>query len=84
MGLFDKLNKHSDLVGEMSDRVGVDWEKALQQRPELAEQYRSAVLKCTQCRDVGACQGWLKTHDHADDAPDYCKNQGLFAELQGK
>ena len=82
MGLFNKLDKHSGLVSEMSDRVGVDWEEVLTTRPDLAVKYRSAVMKCTQCRDVGACQGWLKTHHSAEHAPEYCENQDLLDELK--
>jgi hypothetical protein len=82
MGLFDKLDKHAGLVGEMSNRVGVDWEVVLGERPEMAVQYRAAVLKCTQCRDVGACQGWLSGHERAAHAPGYCENADLFEVLK--
>ena len=82
MGLFKTLDTHSKLVSNMSDRVGVDWEDVLSQRPELAMQYRSAVMKCTQCQEVGACQGWLKTNHNAKNAPEYCENRDLLAELK--
>ncbi len=82
MGLLDKLDKHADLVGEMSNRVGVDWEEVLGARPELAMQYRAAVMMCTRCREVGACQGWLDERDQASRAPDYCENAALFESLR--
>ncbi|MCW9042712.1 MAG: DUF6455 family protein [Pseudopelagicola sp.] len=81
MTLFDKLGKHADLVGGMSERLGVDWAQALEAHPDLAARYRSAVLNCTHCQKVGECQGWQTGHAHAKDAPNYCLNKGLLKDL---
>jgi hypothetical protein len=81
MNLFEKLGQHADLVGGMSERVGVDWGQALEAHPELAARYRSAVMSCTHCKKVGECKGWQEGHVHADHAPDYCLNKGLLEDL---
>ncbi|MDO6482762.1 DUF6455 family protein [Shimia thalassica] len=81
MGIFKKLDDHSDLMGKMSDKVGVDWGEKISEHPEMARQYRTAVMTCTQCKSVGECRGWQATHDHADAAPDYCLNKDLLAQL---
>jgi hypothetical protein len=81
MSFFNKLDKHSDLMGGMAEKVGVDWSELLVERPDLANQYRTAVLSCTHCRDVGECQGWQATHEKAEETPDYCRNKDLLEKL---
>lgn len=81
MSIFDKLDKHSDLMGTMAGKVGVDWSQKLVDNPELAKEYRSAVMTCTHCKSVGECQGWLASHDSADETPDYCLNKDLLGKL---
>jgi hypothetical protein len=81
MNLFKKLDDHSDLMGKMSEKVGVDWSEKLADNPELARQYRSAVMTCTHCRSVGECKGWQAEHDSAEAAPDYCLNKDLLGHL---
>ena len=81
MKLFTKLDEHSHLMGTMSDKVGVDWGELLVQNPELAREYRNAVMTCTHCKDVGECKGWQATHDSAPEAPDYCLNRDLLGKL---
>ena len=83
MGLFKRLDKHAGLVSEMSETVGVKWDEVIAQDPEMAVKYREAVMKCTHCRDAGACQGWLKTHETAAHTPGYCENAALLGELAG-
>jgi hypothetical protein len=46
--------------------------------PELREEM---VMSCTGCSDPGACQRWLSEHEHADRAPDYCRNGDLLRLL---
>lgn len=82
MSFFDRLDKHAGLVSGMSDRVGVDWEEAILNNPETAAQFRAAVLKCTGCGDVAECKGWQKSHDTAQEAPEYCLNGGLFEAMK--
>ncbi|WP_204112934.1 DUF6455 family protein [Shimia biformata] len=84
MKLTEKLDRHSDLVGRMSDAVGTDWAQVLDQSPEMVTRYRNAVLTCTHCKKVGECQGWLSEHDHAAHTPDYCLNKDLLEDLAAR
>ncbi|MBR9844511.1 MAG: adenylosuccinate lyase, partial [Rhodobacteraceae bacterium] len=36
MNLFQKLGQHADLVGGMSDKLGLDWAEKLEAHPDLA------------------------------------------------
>ena len=81
MKLFKKMDDHSNLMGTMSKKVGVDWSEVLVEHPEMAKQYRNAVMTCTHCRDVGECKGWQAEHESALEAPDYCLNRELLGKL---
>nr|WP_319948232.1 DUF6455 family protein [uncultured Shimia sp.] len=81
MNIFKKMDDHAQLMGDMSEKVGVKWSEKLADNPELAKTYRSAVMTCTHCQSVGECKGWQATHKTADDAPDYCLNKDLLAGL---
>ncbi|WP_299351899.1 DUF6455 family protein [uncultured Shimia sp.] len=81
MKLFKKIDDHSNLMGTMSGKVGVNWSEVLVENPEMVKEYRNAVMTCTHCKDVGECKGWLAEHDSAPQAPDYCLNRGLLGKL---
>lgn len=81
-GFFKKVDKHSELMGAMSDRVGIDLGAEVADGHISETKYRQALMRCTQCEAVGECQGFLKETDHADEAPGYCRNRGMFAELK--
>ena len=81
MNIFKKLGEHADLVGGMSEKIGVDWPAVFAKHPELETRYRSAVMTCTHCKKVGECKGWQEGHVHADHAPEYCLNKGLLEDL---
>lgn len=81
MKIMKKMDEHSDLMGTMSGKVGVDWREILTEHPEMAHQYRNAVMTCTHCKDVGECKGWLAEHKSAPEAPDYCLNKNLLGRL---
>lgn len=81
MKFFKKMDDHSDLMGSMSGKVGVDWSEVLTEHPELAQKYRSAVMTCTHCKAVGECKGWLAENAKAPEAPDYCLNKDLLGKL---
>ena len=81
MNPFQKLAQHADLVGGMSEKVGVDWIGRIDAHPDLAARYRAAVMTCTHCQHVGECKGWQEGHDHAAHTPEYCLNKGLLEDL---
>ncbi|MFY0660547.1 MAG: adenylosuccinate lyase [Shimia sp.] len=80
--MFEKMSQHTDLVTGMSKRVGVDWDEVIMANPEKAKEYRSAVMQCTKCKELGACQKFQELNDSAANAPDYCMNVELFKEMQ--
>lgn len=81
MRFFKKLDEHSDLMGEMSGKVGVKWDELLSDHPEMASKYRTAVMTCTHCQAVGECKGWLAENSDAPEAPEYCLNKDLLGKL---
>lgn len=81
MKLFKKIDDHSDLMGAMSGKVGVKWGDLLVDHPEMAQQYRTAVMTCTHCKSVGECNGFLAENTQAPEAPDYCLNKDLLGKL---
>jgi hypothetical protein len=82
MKLFDKIDRHADLVSRMADTVGADLADAAMTGLVQPGEMRSAVMRCTACDEVEACEHWLA--DHADGAaatPDYCRNKAVLDRL---
>lgn len=80
--MFEKMSQHTDLVTGMSERVGIDWGERIMKNPENAKEFRNAVMQCTRCQELGACQKFQEHNGTAGNAPDYCMNADLFKELQ--
>jgi hypothetical protein len=82
MGLFDKLDRHADLVTRMADTVGADLGEAAIRGQIRPEEMRSAVIRCTACDSVEDCQHWLADHaDGAEAAPGYCRNKSVLDRI---
>ena len=77
-----KLDRHSQLMQSMAGRVGVDLSEKVAEGGTAMRNYRQAVSRCMSCDGVEACQHWLAEHDHAEAAPEYCRNRAMFAELK--
>ncbi len=80
--MFEKMSQHTDLVTGMSERVGIDWGERIMKNPENAKEFRNAVMQCTRCQELGACQKFQELNGSAANAPDYCMNADLFKEMQ--
>lgn len=73
---ISKMARHADLAGRMAETVGVDPAEAMLYGELTPEDWRSAVLRCSGCTDVEACEHWLADHaDGAAETPDYCRNK---------
>jgi hypothetical protein len=84
MNLFQKLDRHADLVNRMADTVGADLGDAILTGALTGQGLRSAVLNCCNCEGGGECPDWLDAHAQgAAVAPDYCRNRDLLASLKG-
>jgi hypothetical protein len=82
MGLFDKLDRHADLVNRMAETVGADLGDAAIRGQIRPEEMRSAVLRCTACDSVEECGHWLDDHaEGAAAAPGYCRNKATLDRL---
>ena len=78
------LKRHAALVDTMSQAVGVDLQEAALEGAVSADQLSDAVLRCTECGQIGACNSWLDARDAGVSArrtPDYCRNAALFRDL---
>ena len=82
---LSKIDTHMNLVMRMGDTVGADIEDALVSGRLSPENLRGAVLRCTSCRDVGACEDWLEERAEmgSDSPPAYCRNHAIFEALKG-
>ncbi|WP_212525084.1 DUF6455 family protein [Actibacterium sp. MT2.3-13A] len=78
---FKKIDRHSDLMGGMAQRLGVDLGEEVSERSIKAQDYRNALLRCTHCDGVEACVEWQEDNERADVAPPYCRNRDLFSQL---
>lgn len=84
MGFFKRLEENTELFHGMTDRLGLDLIDTLEHAPEKAQQFRAAVLSCSACDKACDCKAWQADHDHADTAPDYCRNRFWFKSLMGE
>ena len=85
MEIFSKIDKSADLMFGLSERMDVDLGLRVLANPEqAAQEYRSMVLRCTGCSDPEGCAKLQRTHDHLDQAPDYCRNRDALNSLRDK
>lgn len=79
--MFNKLEKHADLVNAMADKAGVDIGDQIISGHLSASALRGAVMLCTHCTHVGECQGHLRDGP-AGEVPDFCLNKQMFETLK--
>lgn len=51
-------------------------------RKDQGDAYLAARQKCLTCVCPGECTAWLRSDDSKTEAPWYCPNKDLFAELK--
>ena len=77
------LKRHAALVDRMSDTLGLDLEEVMLRGGLSIPDLDDAVLRCTGCSQVGACETWLATRSGKEDLPPaYCRNTELFTALK--
>ncbi|MGH1356182.1 MAG: DUF6455 family protein [Thalassovita sp.] len=80
----DKIKQHATLVDHMATTLGLDLEEKTMQGLLEPEAVTDAVLRCTGCTSPNECAQWMTENQAPQEtAPDYCRNQHLFAELKG-
>ena len=76
MGLTALVDRHSELVGRMTETLDIDLVAAAQSGAMPEEALRSVVYACTGCSQAGACGEWLDAHEGgADSAPGHLSAQ---------
>lgn len=80
MGIFaritDRMDRQSQLMGAMMDRLEVDIEGAATEA--AGARLEAAARSCLMCQDSGECQRWLE--GNGETAPDFCPNTAFFAD----
>ena len=76
------LKKHAALFDQMAGAVGVDLEQEAISGDLRFDEIAEAVLRCTRCGGVSACQKWLaEGRVDGKTAPDFCRNRDLLSFL---
>ena len=79
---LSKIDRHAELMNRMADTVGADFSRAIVSGAMSGEQYRQAILSCTNCSHPEECASWLEANPGgAEQTPEYCRNAGLFDRL---
>ena len=78
--MFGKMEKHADLVHAMADKAGIDVGRNILNGRLGATKLREAVMLCTNCRNVGACETALADQD-SHSVPEFCLNKPIFDAL---
>ncbi|OED48218.1 hypothetical protein AB838_12480 [Rhodobacteraceae bacterium (ex Bugula neritina AB1)] len=77
-----KLKTHAELFDRMASTVGLDLEEEAVAGTLRFDEIPEAVLRCTRCGGVGACQKWMAEGPRPGaDAPDFCRNRDLLGYL---
>lgn len=80
------LKLHAALFDQMAGTVGLDLEEEAFAGRLQFDEIAEAVLRCTRCGNLGACNKWLAIPAAREKAPDFCRNRdllGYLAEPQG-
>lgn len=77
---FARIARHADLFERMTAKLNVDGQMNL--LPNAASVKKRAANRCLGCFKAEQCTAWLELSAPRQEAPDYCRNQGLFARLK--
>ncbi len=77
---FARIARHADLFERMTEKLNVDGQMNL--LPNAASVKKRAANRCLGCSKAEECTAWLALPVTRQEAPDYCRNQGLFARLK--
>lgn len=78
------LRRHADLLDNMANKLGVDLEESVMAGKMEFDGIADAVLRCTGCNHPDHCTSLLAQGEALSEAPDYCQNRHLMAQLQPK
>ena len=78
--VLSRIDHHADLFERMTAKLGL--RKELSELNNVGPIYRRAAIRCLSCDKAGECEAWLDARNEPEDAPDYCRNRGLFSRLK--
>lgn len=82
MTWMTRFDRHADLVGRMSETLGVDLAEEALRGTLPPEDLRATILNCMSCSGAGACASWLDAHSSGSEAtPSYCRNKARLESL---
>ncbi|QQA43253.1 DUF6455 family protein [Pelagovum pacificum] len=73
--------QHYWLVKGMAKRLGADVVGAVETGELDLSEWSGMVQACRGCSDPEGCRKWLDRTDHADAAPEVCRNRDRLARL---
>ena len=74
-----RFERHEALMNRMGDQNGADPVLSVQVGLLTPEEYNDAVLACTGCSAVEACESHLAVGEAG--IPSYCRNEGTLRRL---
>lgn len=83
---IEKVGLGSELMRRMGETTGANIMRAVADRRLGALDLRDAVLNCSACDMVCACEAWLEAHAGETDAraPAFCRNADLMDALSAE
>lgn len=85
------LNRHAALMNRMAQVLGINLTERMLLGKISGDEWRAAVVRCTNCSEPGECLHWLAEHAEAgtdpnappiSEAPPYCSNKMMMARLR--
>lgn len=78
---FRKIDRHAGLMSRMAAATGADVPGALLTGRLAPENLRAAVLSCTRCDHVAACEAWLDQGGTHRLMPAFCRNGRVLSQI---
>jgi hypothetical protein len=74
-----RIDRHAVLFDRMLASLGL--RDRMAELNNVGPVYRRAAMRCVGCDSAEKCATWLDEHEHAEEAPEYCRNRALFTRL---
>ena len=77
---YSRIARHAELFEKMTEKLGAS--EQLATLPGAGGVRKRAADRCLSCTKAEQCASWLDLQPAAENAPDFCQNQDLFARLK--
>ena len=75
-----RIDRHARLFDKMLVSLGL--RDSMAELNNVGPVYRRATMRCVGCDSADKCVTWLDEHEHAQEAPEYCRNRALLHRLR--